>query len=262
MAYMLEHKEEFNRLEKQSNSPGYDYQQELQNIVLKDGASILDAGCGTGIVSRYLARRFPSARVVACDFTLSLLEQAREAAKDISNLSFEEQDLKQLTFTSEQFDLIISRFVIHHQNTENRSKLIAEMVRVLKPGGTLVVIDIDGATMNLYPQTPAVAEGLQKWAAYPDHDCFVGRKLPSLLLEAGLMSVSWRIETVAWSGTDNQEQWEMMRTIFQNASAIYAKVLGGKEKQERFVKEYLECMKLPQSVYFFNKFIVSAIKPE
>lgn len=262
MTYMLEHKGEFNRLELQSNLPGYDYRQELHDIVVQDDACILDAGCGTGIVSRYLAEHFPFARVVGCDFTKSLLEQAQEAASDIVNLKFDEQDLRQLTYASEQFDLVISRFVIHHQNPIHTSKVIAELVRVLKPGGTLVVIDIDSAIVNLYPQTRVVKEGVQKWLEFPDHDNAVGRKLPYLFLEAGLESISWRIETVSRSGTDIEDHWEMMRDVFQNASAAYEIALGSKEKQELFAKEYLECMKHPQAVYFFNKFIVSAIKPE
>lgn len=258
MGYILEHDEEFNRLERQTKLPGLDYREELKEIEVKNGAFILDAGCGSGIVSRYLAERFPSSRVIACDFTSSILKQAREAAKGIPNVSFEEQDLKRLTYTTGQFDLIISRLVVHLQDNLSLSKLIAELARVLKPGGTLVVIDIDGNVVNLYPQTPLVTEGLQKLAASHEVDVFVGRKLPLLLSEAGLVSVSWRMETFY---KDGENACEEMRARFQNASAFYERTLGDKEKCNAFVKEYLECMKHPQSVYFYHKFIVSAKKP-
>lgn len=192
MSYVPEHAEEFNRLEKQSTLPLFDYSKELQGLDVKSGACILDAGCGSGIVSRYLARTYPESQVIACDYTGSLIEKARAAASEITNITFDQQNPQHLEYRDGQFDAIISRFVFHHQNPEGLKRMVAELVRVLKPGGTLIVIDIDSLIFNLYPQTPAVTKGLQKLAASDEVDLYVGRKIPCLLAEAGLESFRGR----------------------------------------------------------------------
>lgn len=262
MGYILLHDQEFERLEKQSSYRMYDYHEELQGLEVQKGALILDAGCGSGVVSRYLAQQYPSSRVVACDYTDSLLVQARDVARDIPNLIFEEQNLKHLKYPGDHFDLIVSRFVFHLQDSESLQKMITELVRVLKPGGTLVVIDIDGFKFNLYPTTPRIQEGLQKFATAREVDEHVGRKLPFLLAEAGLVSVSWRLETLEFQGTDKENELELTYERFRNAAVFYETVLGGEQERKAFISDFLECLNHPQSVFFYHKFIVSAMKPE
>ncbi|PRD40694.1 hypothetical protein C5748_25570 [Phyllobacterium phragmitis] len=260
MSYVLEHPGEFERLERQSALPAYDYQRELEGIEVKDGACILDAGCGSGIVSRYLAGRFPRSRIIACDYSAPILREARERAKDVHNLSFEEKNLFELDFEDSQFDLIVSRFVLHHQSCERQERIISELVRVLKPAGKLIIIDVDGIILNLYPQTFSVKQGLKKLAATDEVDLFVGRKLPHLFSNAGLASISWAIETTEFRGAEKKSEIGQMRERFANASAFFERVIGSAQEWERFREDYLECLADPHSVSFFNKFIVSAIK--
>lgn len=262
MSYELKHSvQEFERLERQS-SLLYDYREELKDLALKNGAFVLDAGCGSGVVSRHLAARFPTSRVIACDYTASLLTQAREAAGDIPNLAFEEQDLKQLSYPDGQFDLVVCRFVLHHQDSVSLDKLVAELARVLKPGGEIVLIDVDGFLLNLYPQTPFVAECLRRLAAAGEKDLYVGRKIPYLLSEAGLASVSWRLETLDSQGESKMDYLELIQNRFRVAPAFYERALGGEEPSLKFFQAYLECLGHPQAVYFFHKFIVRAVKPQ
>ena len=61
-AYVLENPHEFQRLEEQSAQPEYDFRSDLPALALPPGARILDAGCGSGIVARYLAERYPDAQ--------------------------------------------------------------------------------------------------------------------------------------------------------------------------------------------------------
>ncbi|MEF3306761.1 class I SAM-dependent methyltransferase [Paenibacillus sp. GYB003] len=259
MSYVLENDKEFERLERQSQLV-HDCRKELQDVDVRDGAHLLDAGCGSGAVSRYLAERFPSSRVVGCDYTASLLAQAREVSRDISNLVFEKQDLKQLSYPDGQFDLIVTRFVLQHQDSEGRCRIIAELARVLKPGGELVVIESDGSMLHLYPQTPIVTEGLRKLAAVGEVDVQVGRKIPYLLAEAGFSTVSWRMETVEFQGEIKHLHIGLAQERFHNGGAFFERVIGGKDRWRAFSESYLACMEHPQSVYFYHKFIVRAVK--
>jgi SAM-dependent methyltransferase len=97
---------------------------------------VLDVAAGTGHVARRLA---PQVRtVVALDATRAMLEQGREHAP--GNVLFVQGDAEQLPFLDESFDVVVTRFAIHH--FEAPEDQLAEMRRVLRPGGRLAVADL------------------------------------------------------------------------------------------------------------------------
>jgi SAM-dependent methyltransferase len=97
---------------------------------------VLDVAAGTGHVARRLA---PSVRaVVALDATRAMLEQGRAQAPP--NVLFVPGDAAALPFLDASFDVVVTRFAIHH--FEDPAVQLAEMRRVLKPGGRLAVADL------------------------------------------------------------------------------------------------------------------------
>jgi len=100
------------------------------------GAShqVLDVACGTGVVAVTAARL--GARVTGLDLTPTLLERARENAR-IAGVAVEwhEGDAEALPFDSGAFDFVLSQF--GHMFAPRPAVVIAEMLRVLRPGGTL-----------------------------------------------------------------------------------------------------------------------------
>jgi ubiquinone/menaquinone biosynthesis C-methylase UbiE len=98
----------------------------------------LDAGCGTGFLSFELAAR--GHRVTGVDFAPAMLAEARrKAAEQNFSVRFEEADVERLPFPSASFDLAISRHVLW--TLPHPEEAIDEWIRVLRPGGRLVVID-------------------------------------------------------------------------------------------------------------------------
>lgn len=95
---------------------------------------VLDVGCGTGVAAITAARL--GARVTGSDLTPELLEQARENAR-IAELDIEwrEADVEKLPFADGQYDVVTSQF--GHMFAPRPEVAIAEMLRVLKPGGTI-----------------------------------------------------------------------------------------------------------------------------
>ena len=108
---------------------------------LQKGDTVLDSGCGPGIVSRYLARFV--AKVVGVDITSEMLKVARETAAkqpEISNkLSYVEGNMTALPFADNSFSAAVTRYTFHH--LEHPAEALKEMARVVKPGGRIVVID-------------------------------------------------------------------------------------------------------------------------
>ena len=96
--------------------------------------NVLDVGCGTGVVAITAARI--GAHVHGVDLTPELLERARENAR-VANveIDFREGDAEALRFDDATFDMVLSQF--GHMFAPRPDIAIAEMLRVLKPGGTI-----------------------------------------------------------------------------------------------------------------------------
>jgi len=105
----------------------------------RGGVDALDAGCGTGFLTFELAAR--GYHVIGVDFAPSMIAEARRksTALGVSSVRFEEADAEQLPFTSASFDLVISRHLLW--TLPHPEAAIDEWIRVLRPGGRLVVVD-------------------------------------------------------------------------------------------------------------------------
>ena len=103
----------------------------------------LDLGCGTGELARQVARHYPRLRVVAADFTAAMLLRASEASRDRregERLDFGRATALRLPFADGAFDLVTNAFVL--RNLADLSVALAEMRRVLRPGGVLLMLEI------------------------------------------------------------------------------------------------------------------------
>lgn len=98
------------------------------------GSRVLDVACGTGVVAITAARR--GAKVTGLDLTPELLEHARENGR-IAELEIEwrQGDVEELPFEDRSFDVVLSQF--GHIFAPRPEVAVAQMLRVLKPGGTI-----------------------------------------------------------------------------------------------------------------------------
>ena len=106
----------------------------VQFAGIHSGDRVLDVGCGTGVVAITAARL--GAKVRAVDLTPELLERARENA-GIAQVDIEwtEADVEKLPFRDAEFDVVVSQFA--HMFAPRPEIAVGEMLRVLRPGGTL-----------------------------------------------------------------------------------------------------------------------------
>lgn len=106
------------------------------------GNSVLDVCCGTGDLSLELAERVaPDGSVVGCDFSEPMLDLARDKALDRgAPVRFEWADALQLPYDEGRFDAVTVGFGV--RNLSNLDRGLAEMRRVLRPGGRLVILEI------------------------------------------------------------------------------------------------------------------------
>ncbi len=261
--YILENESEFERLEHQSRQPEYDFHKELENFTVPPRGVVLDAGCGSGIVTRYLADRFPQATIMGCDSSAQRVEQTRAACADYSNITIQQADLLQLVkspgLRNEMFDGIVCRYVLHHL-CEKAQAAVAGLAACLKPGGTLCLVDGDGIFVNLYPRSDEMIKVFDEIRARGLVDFNLARKLPFFMHHAGLRDIRVQAEAISFTGEALEREAELVAGRLDNAAPVITEILGGDIEFRRFKKDYLRSMKAPGSFYFHNILVARAVK--
>lgn len=136
--------------------------EEVSSFVLPRGDErAIDVGTGAGALALALA---PLVReVVGVDRVPELLDRARERASAFANVRFVEGDAERLPFADGSFDLVVTLRTLHH--VARPEVVLAELVRVTRPGGTLLVVD------QIAPADPLAALAVDRFerARDPGH---------------------------------------------------------------------------------------------
>jgi SAM-dependent methyltransferase len=160
---------------------------------LKPGMRLLDCGCGPGSITLGLARLAAPGETVGIDMAENQLEEARlqAARQGVDNVRFENASVYELPFADKSFDAVFSHAVLEH--LAEPKKALAEMHRVLRPGGVFGIRDADRAGEIFWPADPALLrfhELWDRWAQHNGGNPFFGRQLRSLLNGLGLERVT------------------------------------------------------------------------
>ena len=116
---------------------------ELARVVRGPVRQVLDVGCGPGELARGFAGQFPGARVVAVDFSPVMVRSARSqgpGAPGPARLRFGVANIARLPFSAGSFDVAASAFVA--RNLKDLGACFRELRRVLRPGGTLLTLEV------------------------------------------------------------------------------------------------------------------------
>ena len=152
------------------------------------GSRVLEAGCGVGAQTLELARRSPGAQFTSVDISPVSLAQARDAAKAqrVTGVTFDCQDITALPYAEASFDHAFVCFVLEHLT--DTAGALREVKRVLRPGGSLTLIEGDHGSCFWYPRGEAAAvvwECLIAEQQALGHNPLIGRQLYPLLKAAG-----------------------------------------------------------------------------
>ena len=111
---------------------------------VKPGDCVLEVGCGTGTLTLAAKRQAgPSGKVFGIDIIPGMIEISQsKAAQANENVTFQLGSIDDIPFAANQFDAVMCSFMIFHMSEMMRRKGIAEIYRVLKPQGRLLVLDL------------------------------------------------------------------------------------------------------------------------
>jgi demethylmenaquinone methyltransferase/2-methoxy-6-polyprenyl-1,4-benzoquinol methylase/phosphoethanolamine N-methyltransferase len=116
------------------------------------GDKVLEAGCGTGSLALAAKKHTgPEGEVVGIDASPEALDIARDkAARAGMSITFQHALIEDIPYPDDQFDVALSCFMIHHLPSDDaRRQGLAEVYRVLKPGGRLLILDGESSNRKL-----------------------------------------------------------------------------------------------------------------
>jgi demethylmenaquinone methyltransferase/2-methoxy-6-polyprenyl-1,4-benzoquinol methylase/phosphoethanolamine N-methyltransferase len=118
----------------------------IETAALKPGERVLDVGCGPGSLTIPAARKAGrSGHAAGIDASPEMIAVAsRKARKQGLDIDFRVAPVESLPFEDGQFDVVLSSLMLHHLPDDVKAQGLAEILRVLKPGGRLIVIDLAG----------------------------------------------------------------------------------------------------------------------
>lgn len=202
------------------------------------GKRFLELGCGGGNLALAVAEKIGNGgKVTAIDFDEEILALAKVQANEnlITNISFIAMDASEIAFENE-YDIVYSRFLLSHLKEPNA--LIGKMIRALKPGGKLVVEDIDFSGHFSYPHCTAF-ETYQRLfitaASNNGQNPNIGLSLFSMLKESGLQETAY--EVFQPSHHTGNGKWMAYNTMDRIKESVLKQQLATSEEIKQILNE-------------------------
>ncbi len=156
------------------------------------GTTVLEAGCGIGAQTVTLAARSPAARFVSVDVSAASLAEAERRVRGagLANVAFRQADIFDLPFEADSFDHVFVCFVLEHLSRP--AEALTTLMGLLKPGGTVTVIEGDHGSAYFHPDSAAAHAAIEcqiELQRRAGGDALIGRRVYPLMVAAGLEGV-------------------------------------------------------------------------
>jgi ubiquinone/menaquinone biosynthesis C-methylase UbiE len=227
------------------------------------GFEVLSVGCGPGLMLREIAKLDPSIRGTGIDISPSRVQAAREKNYGNRQLKFMCGDAQEMRLARNSFDFVYSRMLL--QYLPKKEQALDELVRVCKPGGTVLLQDLDGQLLWNYPEDAGLQRSLEQVLgalAKTGFDPFVGRKLFRLAQRAGLENLKVQVECYHLIAGEPSpqilEQWKLKLDI---ALPQISQALGSERQAHEQVHRFIEYLSRPDTLMYSNVFTVTGEKP-
>ena len=155
-------------------------------------SKVLEAGCGTGAQTLTLARRSPGARFTSIDVSADSIAEARRRvdAAGLTNVELLVADIFAAPFEAASFDHVFVCFLLEH--LADPVDALATLTELVRPGGTITVIEGDHGSAYFHPDSAAAHEAIRcqvELQAAAGGDALIGRRLYPLMVQAGIGDV-------------------------------------------------------------------------
>lgn len=212
----------------------------LSDAGLRSGMRAADVGCGIGTVTNWMAEQVGSAgEVIGLDVSVDQLAIARASVRPANGAvpMFLNANVYDTKLPRASFDLIYSRFLLCH--LARPLDALREMQALLRPGGILVIQDLDFSSLFSTPPNPAyqrfVELGLALAATRGVDFCF-GLKLAGAFLALGFEALQMRLDQPCFLSGEGKRLWE--RTFLESATAMISAGLVQQDEVDQLAAEF------------------------
>jgi ubiquinone/menaquinone biosynthesis C-methylase UbiE len=177
---------------------------------LNPGMRLLDVGCGPGSITIGLARRVEPGETIGIDMSASVLETARELARDsgAGRLSFEVGSIYEPRFPPESFDAVFAHQVLQH--LRHPVEALRQIRTLLRRGGVVGVRDVDWGSTTFFPASDGISRFLALYyelahrnGGEPD----AGRHLRRWVREAGFSETRTTVSVISYTDLAETTEW-------------------------------------------------------
>lgn len=245
--YLMEHVGEGARLVRKSDDETA--LRHLRLVGLAEGMSVLDVGAGPGAVTRLMANLVgPAGSAVGLDISEERIALGKQLLRELPNVKMLVGDLHDPPFADASFDMVWSRFVFSY--LPEPGVAACRLAKLLRPGGKLVSIDIDGNGLWHYPLSPALEQGIAILEACfsSRFDPWVGRKLFHFTRMAGLSNLKVHVFPYhLYAGSAPQEAIDNWDEKLSTIAPLATRAFGGAARFERFHRAFLDHLASPET---------------
>ncbi len=250
--------EEQDRLRRQARFLSYKVHDQLP---FRRARQLLEVGCGVGAQTEILLRHFPEMHVTGIDASDANLGAARTHLGQLGwadgHYELLKMDATRLQFGADRFDAAFLCWVLEHVG--NPMQVLSEVRRVLRPGSSIVVTEVQNATFFIDPYSPNT---LAYWRAFNDYqidmggDPFVGAKLGNLLLTTGYRDITTKVRTFHLDNRHGGERAEFLaywtELLLSGCDGLMAAGRVSSETVEGMKEELREVAHNPNAVFFYS----------
>jgi SAM-dependent methyltransferase len=204
-------------------------QQSLASLDVRPGIAFLDAGCGIGELALEVARRVTPGRVVGIDLSRELIARAVASAASAGvDVEFISGSVTALPFEDGSFDAVRSERVFQHLTADERATAAIEVMRVLRPGGRVQLVDPDHSQWSIAAADRRMARLTTDWVSNSVRTPAAGILNASLLHDAGARDIEIETDAVSTRSVDEWiamlALWEMTDSLVESGRATQAEV--------------------------------------
>ena len=184
-------------------------------LALASDRTLLEIGCGVGAETRHLLRRWPQLEIDAIDLSEEQLVAARDyLCQDIAEkrVRVTRMNAEDLRFADHRFDVAMTIWVLEH--APDPKKILREVSRVLRPGGRIILNEVNNDTFRFYPHNPVIQDWWDGFNAFQQScgaDPFIGRRLEGLVEEVGYTDIRGEPLYAVSSLREPQRRPELLR---------------------------------------------------
>jgi ubiquinone/menaquinone biosynthesis C-methylase UbiE len=230
---------------------------------LRPDSRVLDVGSGPGVLATEVARRCLRGQVVALDQSAERSSQAGMRLARYGGYSLV-GDANILPFEDGSFDLVYCRFVLEY--VRDPEQAVREMVRVCRPGGRVLLQDLDGQLLWHYPEDTELERQVTAtlgMLAHSGFDPFAGRKLYHHCYSTGLTQLSSNVEVYHhYAGAIDAENGRLWNLKLDIALPAAARALGSEREALALKTRFLNYLRRPDTFTYSNLVTVVGVRAE